>query len=1134
MPYSDNKIICFNSSDFTDGRPEYSATGSTYSNNPLFANETITLNLGTSIHGYAAFRVTFTGSSVQYISVTFLHPDGQPVSVSTTNGAIFSVSSLSTNVLNFITYDYGVNNINEFLVIVNGLGVNFTDRLNIAIAVGVNRNSLSSLPLTCVNLEYNCPLPIYSAETGLHTYSAYDAIYENSRLKTILYSLTPINSWVPSSQGTCDGTRIFNNSFCQNPALPYYYGIGDYVFKVGLEYDRAYGTQVWYSSRKKLFGPTRTTKHIDGPQWWGPYDPNNEPYSPSCVVPKMGCLGRIKYVYTARDLTKPKQYRYYMGYGGNYPIDNQIWKRWSDESVFRYWYPSRETTYQILGSTHALGKIGQGAFAGMDTIPGYPNGLTLSSADNVGFLGAGAFLATVSTVLGIGTTLGWFATACGIGGAIAFPIAAIVGIIIGVLLILFAIFIPKKKNYREDCVNFLHHFTDTPYLSAGTNTSLYRNVGNTVTNTGWHSDGIYFYYQSNGVITQKEQVFIYEYNEPTDSFEFRGSIIPDSPTLVTDFYKLIILPYVSGKPLPYCNGRIYYNELLTAPIIPPGKCCTLEVCSGGTLSIEAGTVYSCISIDDANSIAQEMLNSSVIYAQNNYAPIQLLNENQLGILNCNFTHELKIETTPTQVSLFFDGRNGLTPRVNTTLYYEDCGCTEVLDGYYAVSGTSNYRVFYKTVGGRISNIYNMLSSNSTTTTTGEPIIFTNLDYSSNWYLTGSTQSTLNYYSNYLINNPTNRNFSPNQLLNNYTVNYPTPPGNPYTYRLVKGFIKTPTTHNNFQLYNDYVTTSYSEAPSGWYRPLIDWITEDSFYYIGTDSRNIYVNIRENCGFMYNSTLSRNAYIIFTNSQGAITQTDVALTITSSIFDTNGTLINTYYSNVPQGTTYFLQPFYIPVSSNVGLITITNIQLNGSSISTYSIGTCRTCTTKICNQLWMTNNLTTKKYRNGDIIPQVTNQATWTGLTTGAWCYYNNDPNTENDYGLLYNHYAITDPRGLAPTGYHVPSESEFNTLTTCLSGDIVAGGKLKETTNYLTVELSHWTPPNLGAIDQVRFTALPSGYRSGGNGLFYQLGQSTSYFTSNVGGGTSASVKVLTYNATSFPFGITTKNSGFSVRCIKD
>jgi uncharacterized protein (TIGR02145 family) len=183
---------------------------------------------------------------------------------------------------------------------------------------------------------------------------------------------------------------------------------------------------------------------------------------------------------------------------------------------------------------------------------------------------------------------------------------------------------------------------------------------------------------------------------------------------------------------------------------------------------------------------------------------------------------------------------------------------------------------------------------------------------------------------------------------------------------------------------------------------------------------------------------------------------------------------------------------------------------------------------------MTNNLTTKKYRNGDIIPQVTNQATWTGLTTGAWCYYNNDPNTENDYGLLYNHYAITDPRGLAPTGYHVPSESEFNTLSNCLSGDIVSGGKLKETTNYLTVGLSHWTPPNLGAIDQVRFTALPSGYRSGGDGLFYQLGQSTSYFTSNAGGGTSASVRVLTYNATSFPLGITTKDSGFSVRCIKD
>jgi uncharacterized protein (TIGR02145 family) len=173
---------------------------------------------------------------------------------------------------------------------------------------------------------------------------------------------------------------------------------------------------------------------------------------------------------------------------------------------------------------------------------------------------------------------------------------------------------------------------------------------------------------------------------------------------------------------------------------------------------------------------------------------------------------------------------------------------------------------------------------------------------------------------------------------------------------------------------------------------------------------------------------------------------------------------------------------------------------------------------------MTYNLSTTKYRNGDDIPEVTDPTQWSNLTTGAFCYYNNN----NFYGILYNWYAINDARGLTPTGWHVPSESEFNTLSTCLSGDIVAGGKLKE------LGVINWQSPNLGATDQFNFKALPSGYRNGGNGLFYQLGQSTSYFTSNAGGGTSASVRVLTYNATSFPLGITTKDSGFSVRCIKD
>src|ERR1035437_9378616 len=76
----------------------------------------------------------------------------------------------------------------------------------------------------------------------------------------------------------------------------------------------------------------------------------------------------------------------------------------------------------------------------------------------------------------------------------------------------------------------------------------------------------------------------------------------------------------------------------------------------------------------------------------------------------------------------------------------------------------------------------------------------------------------------------------------------------------------------------------------------------------------------------------------------------------------------------------------------------------------------------CSQIWMLKNLEVTTYRNGDPIPQVTNRGAWDRLSTGAWCYYNNDPAMGAIYGKLYNWYAVNDPRGLAPAGWHIPSD----------------------------------------------------------------------------------------------------------------
>jgi hypothetical protein len=87
------------------------------------------------------------------------------------------------------------------------------------------------------------------------------------------------------------------------------------------------------------------------------------------------------------------------------------------------------------------------------------------------------------------------------------------------------------------------------------------------------------------------------------------------------------------------------------------------------------------------------------------------------------------------------------------------------------------------------------------------------------------------------------------------------------------------------------------------------------------------------------------------------------------------------------------------------------------------------TVKIGNQWWMAENLSVSHYRDGTSIPKVTEETQWANLTTGAWCYYNNDSDLGIIYGKLYNWYAVNDSRGLAPAGWHIPSDAEWTILT---------------------------------------------------------------------------------------------------------
>ena len=179
---------------------------------------------------------------------------------------------------------------------------------------------------------------------------------------------------------------------------------------------------------------------------------------------------------------------------------------------------------------------------------------------------------------------------------------------------------------------------------------------------------------------------------------------------------------------------------------------------------------------------------------------------------------------------------------------------------------------------------------------------------------------------------------------------------------------------------------------------------------------------------------------------------------------------------------------------------------------------------IGSQTWKICNLNVSTYSNGDPIPEITDQTDWVNATTGAWCWYNNDSANGPVYGRLYNYYAVNDPRGIAPAGYHVPSESEWQTLNSTIGGD---GGALKE------AGTTHWTSPNTGATNSTGFSALPGGIRAS-DGSFALLNEYGFWWTSTPDVGDTSRDWALAYDTSAMLFGNSGNYLGFSVRLIQD
>jgi len=187
--------------------------------------------------------------------------------------------------------------------------------------------------------------------------------------------------------------------------------------------------------------------------------------------------------------------------------------------------------------------------------------------------------------------------------------------------------------------------------------------------------------------------------------------------------------------------------------------------------------------------------------------------------------------------------------------------------------------------------------------------------------------------------------------------------------------------------------------------------------------------------------------------------------------------------------------------------------------------------KIGTQTWATTNLNVSTFRNGDAIPEVKTVEEWKKAGdegNPAWCYYKNDPANGKKYGKLYNWYAVNDARGLAPEGWHVPSDAEWTTLTDYLGGEEVSGTKMKDTNGWEDPEGKSGNGTNTSG-----FTGISGGYRTV-SGAFYYIGGDGYWWSSTEYIAPAAWIRMMSYYYVTVRRYSTGEQSGLSVRCLKD
>jgi len=924
MPLSNSTNISFSPGNFTSsgpigGQDALKGLNITNSSNYKWANKTAQLNLGNTNYGYVTFDISYTiTGTADVVGISLVGPN-MPISYSTTLGGLFQP------LLNgdYIKLTAGVTK--RIYVIVNA--TKKSDLLPITLIVGRKGTLPSNVT---VNVQYNCTDvgPLYSYLMGLHVYSPYDAA-NNPPLKTYLYSYTPINSWTTN-------TELYASANFTQPAYPYYYSTGSYVYKVGEELERSFGEKKLIDVKKSwALGKTRKTERIIGPKSWKSLNIDGF-ITENFVYPTMNNVGKLRKILDISSLIQPSSYRYYMGAANNAQ---------SAADFFTKFDFNNRAVYTITGFQHALDKLSRSFIHGyyrdlpynFDQLTVPIAALGIAIADK--FIGYGVsnpaliIDALIKFDVWIGSTSSasiGTGSAAGILGPFAISLITIAIVILVVVIILLLFNIPNA-TIEEPSLTWKYRYANTPYLNNGTR--LYTNTTLTTYKPEYYCDGIYFYNHLTGSIISGKELS-YSINALLSQQNIRKGIAysvavdtPDTGSIIYDFTKLVALPYCSGKPdtITGTNKNVAQSISFT-PQTPCGD--LLDIPATIIVSVPEGTFITTGSQALADSEATSYLNQlTSSYVSRSYGAPKTGSSG----FGSYFTHEIKVETYPNTGSVFFDNTNGGGLTVGKYLYYDQAGCQKVFNGYYStdsgsVSPYSHYKTFFKTSNGAVTDILSMASSVATTVTSlvnsaTYPVQTANQGYISDWFWYQDNYNELNNDILYITKNTTN----PNSL---YT-----------TSSLKSGFILPNT--SSFYTYDSVSSTaSYSEALPGFYYTFNSY--ENPYIFAYSTPITLSINLTEVCFTDY--AVGEPYGVNISGATGSVSSSlYYPVNMTLNAYN-GGSLITSFPATASaEGITYVDFPAPITKDSNVTNVTVASISSpNPNNKILYTAGTFTNC------------------------------------------------------------------------------------------------------------------------------------------------------------------------------------------------